>query len=687
MRHLALVLFFAISLQTKIERVDEWRLSEGAIFHKVDNAAVCATLEALKSGRKEDDVVRRVAQKLAISEKAARPLVEAVLGDGDADDEPFYRLALREAPKNPAVVSVYLAYLARSRTNAEFATVAIPIAHALAPADIASLSEQFPREKRVILIADALRSDPQNPALREAMTKFYSPSLNVVFASDPAKRLAAHLDLGQLNEALTLAELHPEAIDKNRAGLVMAAALTGKPELARQWLAKYKPAKSEYHAPSIEFLRAVVAPPADPFDVLDTEVSAGFGPATTGVRGLAIIDLAERGDYQDFAKQVRASSFRLDQEAKAAVEYLPKELADRVRANLQPRPAEVHSTATPIARLLDAPRIVPFTEHPLPAHLETSDATAIDCHDAEKTAKSMHIPAGLWPVRLERHNQEVTGIAISSTLDPVGELGLGAYWVLHSTDGGKTWEAPLYTGLRENMPYIAVPSSRLPLMTNGAIDVEVELKELDLESITFPPVNLRTKREAKNLYIELTWDALRRDSDRDGLTDLMEERIGTDPQNADMDGDGIPDGKDGLPQVALVAAPSAVAEVMGTLFGGMKLGAGAIVTGLPSTQEERQECVVRASRIGDPTLFLIGDRATFAPINLGRRVVVFTPEEHAQYEKKFGPSFFGTVSYVLVRHDGRKAIVYVNESWAANAYELTKTKEGWTVKTVGGWIS
>jgi len=699
MRRLLVVLLFpvlasAADLQTKIDHVDQDRLDGAGFFHELENVAENTTLEAIKKSKHADDVVATVAKKLAISAAAARAIVEAVLSDqrqAIATDV-WYRRALREAPKSPEIIAAYIAFLSRTQaTNAEFAAAALPVARALTAEQAARFGEMTQDEKRLIVIADALNANPGNRQLRDALTKFNSPAITVAVAG-AADRIQAYLALGRCDDALKIAAQHPEAIDvpdanqrTPRPGLVLAAALTGKRELAKQLLAKYK--EPRYPSTSMALLHAVITPPADPFDVLESEVSGGFGPAVTGVWGLALIDLAERGGYHSFAEQVRGHAKFEDRFAIVAADYLPKLLAARVRENIAPMPRRSAPSNPAIIRLLNAPRIVPYTEHPMPAKFATSDATPIDCSDAAKTAASMHLPYGLSPVRLERRGNEVAGLAVAATLDPVGELGLGAYWVLHSSDAGKTWDAPLYTGLRENMPYIVVPASRLPLMANGALQVEVELKELDLESITFPPVGLRTKREAKNLYINLPWDELYRDSDGDGLTDLMEERIGTDPHKRDTDGDGIPDGRDGVPQVALVARPSAEAEVLAALFGGMRLGVGAIVTGLPSTQEERQACVVRASVIGDPTLFLIGDRASFAPLNLGRRVVIFTPEEHELYEKKFGPSYFGTIEYVLVRRDGRKAIVYENESWAANATELTKTKNGWLIRVIGGWVS
>ena len=279
------------------------------------------------------------------------------------------------------------------------------------------------------------------------------------------------------------------------------------------------------------------------------------------------------------------------------------------------------------------------------------------------------MPERLAPIRLERHGEEIAGIAVAQTLDPVGELGRGGYWIVHSNDNGKTWDEPLYTGLRENMPYVVLPASRLPLFDDDALYIDVEVNELDLSSITFPPVGLRAKREARGLYLELPWSALRRDSDSDALTDLLEERLATDPYNADSDGDGIVDGKDGLPQVALTA------------------GGGALIVGLPATEPERQACVVRASRIGTPSLFVVADRAQFAPIDINRRVVILTPAELELYEQKFGPSYFGALEDVLVRRDGKKAVIFFDQRWAGTVYELEKAKDGWTVMQAGGYIT
>jgi len=58
---------------------------------------------------------------------------------------------------------------------------------------------------------------------------------------------------------------------------------------------------------------------------------------------------------------------------------------------------------------------------------------------------------------------------------------------------------------------------------------------------------------------------IRRDSDGDGLTDLEEKRLGTDPHKADTDGDGDPDGVDPWPNVR-GEAKTDLQEVLAAVF-------------------------------------------------------------------------------------------------------------------------
>jgi hypothetical protein len=57
-------------------------------------------------------------------------------------------------------------------------------------------------------------------------------------------------------------------------------------------------------------------------------------------------------------------------------------------------------------------------------------------------------------------------------------------------------------------------------------------------------------------------DALAADGDKDGWTDLVEARLGTDPARKDTDGDGVADAKDRAPLASSKHKPSASEEVL-----------------------------------------------------------------------------------------------------------------------------
>jgi hypothetical protein len=178
-------------------------------------------------------------------------------------------------------------------------------------------------------------------------------------------------------------------------------------------------------------------------------------------------------------------------------------------------------------------------------------------------------------------------------------------WLAHGK--GRTWSEFLFTGHvfpRQNMGYNPYGGMKMPGV--GCMVISVKGKE-----VTFSPPSGQTEdevvakaraqlsnskltaqqranisrsiaihqqqvwqRRANNLQQELTYDLteLRKDSDHDGLTDLVEARLGTDPHRADTDGDGIPDSRDTNPLIAGSPNPSVrqrlVQEVFSALFSG-----------------------------------------------------------------------------------------------------------------------
>lgn len=566
------------------------------------------------------------------------------------------------------------------------------------------------------ILGAALERDPDNETLIEAIgTLSYDTQVRAAFGplkitSDGATRrgfgtkdefseqLAAIAEMGRPRILLAAFDAVPEAMQKQllaskegrELGLDLAAAalLEHKPAIAARY---YKPPRGvgDDREPAMRRLVGASMPNVkdDPFDVIVDALSAG-----NGVRDQLLTQFAEEYGYASFAKDLRRDALASQRiETQAFEELIPASWHPLIEPLREPDLVDDVATHIASAKALAAPRIVPFTEHRLEeVEPKSSVVQIIDCTNAQDVARTTNLPDSVSPLRMERNGDEVVAVVISSALDPIGEVGLGAYWVFRSRDGGNTWSR-YYTGLRENQPYVVTPVSTLPLFANDGVRIEVVVKELDPASISFPPVALRIARSESGLYLDMPWADLTRDSDGDGLTDLYEERITTDPHEIDTDGDGIADAEDLLPRVARSGSERTVeSEILAAALQNYRLGKGRLVVGLGDGAEAeiaQQSCDVRTSNTGDPVLFLIGDPAAFAPLTLTRRTIVLTDDEEIAYEAKFGPTYAARIRRFIIEKGGRRAIIELNETWVGATYLVEKTENGWKVTPISQWIT
>jgi hypothetical protein len=119
--------------------------------------------------------------------------------------------------------------------------------------------------------------------------------------------------------------------------------------------------------------------------------------------------------------------------------------------------------------------------------------------------------------------------------------------VVESVDGGAAWSPPLATGLFFEGFGRAGRVGRATLNATGVV--------LPLDIIDVPGREPRFPDDDRAVVVD--WSLLRRDSDGDGLTDLAEDGLLTDPRQPDTDGDGIGDDVDRQPLEASGTAPAA----------------------------------------------------------------------------------------------------------------------------------
>ncbi|HYM34404.1 MAG TPA: thrombospondin type 3 repeat-containing protein, partial [Steroidobacteraceae bacterium] len=250
----------------------------------------------------------------------------------------------------------------------------------------------------------------------------------------------------------------------------------------------------------------------------------------------------------------------------------------------------------------------------------------------------------------------------------------------------------IYTGLMYMEPYIVPSKSKLPLLHGRTLQLEVVVRELDENSITFPPVALTTKREREGVYIELLLEDLMRDSDGDGLTDLLEDKLRTDPNNPDTDGDGLDDGIDPLPQVSVKAAPHRNAEVISmALQRVLGFDRAAIKIGAPPSNDKSSaiESMFGALHRGGGdrnVLFLKADPELFNGLMLPARVIIVNDHDIEQLRARYGV-FYPLQFSPWFNRNGDKAVLRWSAGWVGGTLLFTKGNDGWECKEVSNWIT
>lgn len=177
-----------------------------------------------------------------------------------------------------------------------------------------------------------------------------------------------------------------------------------------------------------------------------------------------------------------------------------------------------------------------------------------------------------------------------------GKWGDGSdIWLAHGHNG--VWSEYLFTGeqFKTTQSYLSsvsqsgTGSCRLSVDGDNIIisppagDPAAKIKELEkkLYDMKLPQAE---RQKAMTQYTQLqslnslgktyklSLQALRLDTDKDGLTDLVEKRIGTDPTKPDTDGDGVNDGLDANPLAKPSNDPdsSILQTVFTAMYGGDK---------------------------------------------------------------------------------------------------------------------
>ena len=448
-------------------------------------------------------------------------------------------------------------------------------------------------------------------------------------------------------------------------------------------------------------------PVDDPFEILTSHLETNDEDSIEGGRSLALAAVAHRDGYP--ALEVRYLRLALRHlgnlgppagkrelapaaiaAAAAALEADIGALRSRLEERLERSVEEAHAAFGPdpmakvVDRLLRMP-IVEFPERPLPAGVVPLEGDWLDLN-AEAARTRVPLPPGLDEhftiERAERRGRRAAVIGFST------EDESSWSWVFLSSDGGTTWSRPLFAGLQLSRDYTVLPASNLPLLAGDHLHVAVKRHEPGSESepesepesesesesqADSPaagqvPAKGQTARAApRGIYLDIPLAALERDSDGDGLTDLYEEALVTDPWDPDTDRDGVMDGVDMLPQIAPERRPGPENQALAAMFAAM---------------ESHHRSRGSSGPLPSPTEFWVGDRQLFTALHPRHRMVVLTPEELKLAEQKLGQLFTRTITLFVLNHAGIQGfVIWTAGNWG-RAYYLALENGAWKAYSI-----
>lgn len=302
-----------------------------------------------------------------------------------------------------------------------------------------------------------------------------------------------------------------------------------------------------------------------------------------------------------------------------------------------------------MARLRD-PRFPSCTLSPLPPSARRRVSPS--ANDDLASAVSFALPAGT--ISAGRASDREIAIYTSARLDPRTEVGDLGYRVRLRDGAGH--EEDLALGVSALRPIVLVHNPMVPLIEEGTLQIEAELRAIDDASIDFVPADATsTVRGERELLLACRLEDLRRDQDGDGLTDLEEERLLTDAWDPDTDGDGARDGDDRSPLGAAAATTPADAVWLAAF----------------------RELVPAEARAGLLLVVRSGARLDLLAEGEGR-VLFLREEELGAYQRRFGLRAPMVIAVGMQRGDQR-ARVEIDDAWSQAAYDASRDGSGtWT---------
>ena len=258
-----------------------------------------------------------------------------------------------------------------------------------------------------------------------------------------------------------------------------------------------------------------------------------------------------------------------------------------------------------------------------------------------------------------------------------GEPGI---WIGYSENNGRNWNH-YYTGIVQKQPVYIKPYSQRPLIKEkGVLEIDACLLK-QLTNFSHPGPGPKYKCVKDGIYVTLDINIIAKDSDGDGLTDIVEDKFYTDKYNNDTNGNGIPDNIDPNPRVnyprtekskiyEAILNNEIVWESSGFISGKGKL--------------IFKEDSIYVSDAKQTTLIITNDKDLMGIKRNKSRVIFMTREEFKKHSKGYSTLLERQSLSPLFKVDGIKDTYKIDESSGtiSRTFLIRKTEAGWTIEII-----
>ena len=262
-----------------------------------------------------------------------------------------------------------------------------------------------------------------------------------------------------------------------------------------------------------------------------------------------------------------------------------------------------------------------------------------------------------------------------------GETGI---WIGYSENNGKDWNY-YYTGIVQKQPVFVKYYSQRPLIIEkGKLEIDAcLLRQLSPFTHPAPPPSYECVKDG--IYLVFDMNTIARDSDGDGLADIVEDKFYTDKYNKDTDGDGIPDNSDTNPRVFYPRTEkSKIYEAI--IDNDIERGDKKDVMG--ETLVFKEDIVYATD--STETLLNVTDNKDLTGIQPRKhRIIFMTPDEYQKKGKIFKTDLNRMSISPLFKVDNMENTYKMNKSINTGGYSclIRKTENNWVVEIISMWIS